>query len=384
VPASYRVGTGRWESTSSGGTAVQLSIAGMGSLHGRAGHAEMGRLPTSHRSSFGRVLVCIALLGLVGASCAYDRRATPTTEATSPPEERDADSPEGEFAWVRLPGLPSPRSELAALYHEGKIYAAGGLEPGPDGSGRVSDAFEVFDTNTNEWRKLAPLPEPRHHPALAALGGVVYLIGGFTDAAFRPSEKVFAYDIASGKWSEAPPLPEPLGAGGAATLEETVYFVGGVDASGKVSRRLYALQGSKWMRKQDMPTAREHLAVASTGAFLYALGGRPPITDAAERYDPDTDSWESIAPKPTARGGIAGAGVGGRFACAAGGEDSVATYADVECYDEQDGVWRRLPQMPTARHGVGAAGSEKSFYVVGGGDRPGMSATAAFEQLQIQ
>ena len=62
----------------------------------------------------------------------------------------------------------------------------------------------------------------------------------------------------------------------------------------------------------------------------------------------------------------------------------MATYADVECYDEQDGVWRRLPQMPTARHGVGAAGSEKSFYVVGGGDRPGMSATAAFEQLQIQ
>lgn len=327
--------------------------------------------------------LALVLTTVLVAGCAYDRRG-PSGAATS---EADAiaDSPTdtGE-AWVRLPDMPTSRSEVGAAYLDGRIYVAGGLGVSRGGEPIVLSSFEAYDNALGEWRKLPELPEPRHHAAVAALDGKVYIMGGYTDLQFTPSDKVFVYDTASGRWSQGVPLPEPLGAGGAAVLDDTVYFVGGAGSAKAPVARVFALHGERWIAKNEMPTPREHLAVAATDAFLYAVGGRFPITDAAERYDPDSDSWATIAPKPTPRGGIAGAGVAGRFACAAGGEDPSRTYADAECYDEQSGQWRVLPPLGVPRHGVGAAAGDGTFYVVGGGDRPGLSATGVFEAIRVQ
>ncbi|MER3520754.1 MAG: hypothetical protein C4317_00325 [Acidimicrobiia bacterium] len=284
--------------------------------------------------------------------------------------------------WLRLPDAPTARTEVGAVFLDGSIYVAGGIAKA-GGGGRVLSTFEVFDISSSTWRRLPDLPEPRHHAAVAALDKTVYVVGGFSDMAFTADSKVFAFNVESGRWRLAAPLPEPLGAGGAAALDGKIYFVGGVDVSGKTSSRLYVFDGNSWRRLRDMPTPREHLAVAATSSFLYAIGGRHPITAAAERYDPDEDSWESLPPKPTPRGGVAGAGVGGRFACVAGGEDETRTYPDAECFDESAGRWMSLPPMNVARHGIGAAGTEKNFYTIAGGDKPGLAETAALESFTV-
>lgn len=329
----------------------------------------------------GGIVAALLTLALFVAGCGtYDRRVTRSTDSTTSPD--DATAAAGSPAWIRLPEAPTARTEVGAAYLDGFVYAAGGI--GVDGgSGRVLSTFEAFDVSGSTWKTLPELPRPRHHAAVAGLDGTIYVMGGYTDIAFTPSSEVFTYDVASGRWRKAPPLPEPLGAGGAAVVEGKIYYVGGTDASGKTSGRLYSFDGSTWRRLRDMPTPREHLAVAATSTFLYAIGGRHPITAAAERYDPDEDSWETLAPKPTARGGIAGAGVGGRFACAAGGEDDRGTYADAECFDETIGRWVVLPPMSVARHGLGAAGTEKNFYAVAGGDQPGLARTAVFESISV-
>lgn len=319
---------------------------------------------------------------LLMAGCGiYERAPRRSTDGSVATEVEDA-SRAGPPAWIRLPDAPTPRTEVGAAFLDGVIYAAGGIGIS-GGSGRSLSTFEAFDVPVSSWKTLPDLPEPRHHSAVATLDGTVYVLGGYTDMAFTPSAKVFAFEVASARWREAPPLPEPLGAGGAAVLDGKIYFVGGVDGSGATSARLYSFDGRAWRRLRDMPTPREHLAVAATSSFLYAIGGRHPITGAAERYDPDEDVWESLPPKPTPRGGIAGAGVGGRFACAAGGEDDRRTYADAECLDETTGGWLVLPAMTVARHGLGAAGSEKSFYTVSGGDRPGLAQTAVLESISL-
>jgi len=64
---------------------------------------------------------------------------------------------------------------------------------------------------------------------------------------------------------------------------------------------------NSWSTKTDMPTPREHLASAVVDGKLYALGGfANGIGNLAvnERYDPETDSWETLEPMPTSRNGL--------------------------------------------------------------------------------
>ncbi len=324
-------------------------------------------------------MVAATLLLLVACG-SYDSFSSGGNAGDSP-AAGGAAAPEGSPAtWLRLPDAPTGRTEVGAAHLDGVIYVAGGIAVG-DGSGRVLRTFEAFDVAASIWSELPELPEPRHHAAVAAVDGVVYVVGGYTDMAFTPSEKVYAYEVETRKWREAPSLPEAVGAGGAAVLDGKVYFVGGAGKDRKPSSRLYVLEGSAWRRLADMPTPREHLGVAATSSFLYALGGRFPITSAAERYDPEEDKWESLPPKPTARGGVAGAGVGGRFACVAGGEDEQQTYADAECFDETTGGWVVLPPLAVARHGLAAAGTDRQFFTIAGGDRPGLAETAVVESI---
>ncbi len=327
------------------------------------------------------LLSLLAATLLVFTACGSYDRFSSGGKAGEPQAAGGATGSEGSAAtWLRLPDAPTARTEVGAAHHNGIIFVAGGIAVG-DGSGRVLRTFEAFDVAASTWSKLPELPEPRHHAAVAAVDGVVYVVGGYSDMAFTPSAKVYAYEVETRKWREAPPLPEAVGAGGAAVLDGKVYFVGGAGKDRKPSSRLYVLGDSAWRRLADMPTPREHLGVAATSSFLYALGGRFPITSVAERYDPEEDKWESLPPKPTARGGVAGAGVGGRFACVAGGEDEQRTYADAECFDETTGGWVVLPPMAVARHGLAAAGTDRQFFTIAGGDRPGLAETAVVESI---
>jgi N-acetylneuraminic acid mutarotase len=57
---------------------------------------------------------------------------------------------------------------------------------------------------------------------------------------------------------------------------------------------------------------------------------------------------------PTARSGIAAAGIEGRV-FVFGGEGPAGTFNQVEAYDAGTNGWSSHARMPTARHGLGAA-----------------------------
>ncbi len=64
---------------------------------------------------------------------------------------------------------------LASTALDGKIYVGGGLS----WLGTTA-AFEVFDPKTKTWHKLAPLPQPHHHLAMATANGRIYVTGGYS------------------------------------------------------------------------------------------------------------------------------------------------------------------------------------------------------------
>lgn len=332
--------------------------------------------------SASRPVALVAILLLV-AACGGPSATTAPAIVTEPPSLPTATPDESKPAtpapsaspetaalggsWEPGVAAPSRRAEHAAAAIDGVIYVPGGLDP----SGNTLDTFEAFDTATETWSTLPPLPEPRDHFGLAELDGKLYLSGGsiFFSAAVR--EGLWVYDPAAASWTALAPMPGPRSQHGMAVADGKLYVVGGV-GRGATERAVWAYDpaSGEWQTNlPDLPTEREHLSVVESGGKVYAIGGRKGSNlGAVEAYDPATNSWETLAPMPTARGGMA-AGVVDGLIHTAGGEDlqAISTYPQHEVFDPASVTWAAAPDLPTKRHGLASAVVDGRWYVIGGG-----------------
>jgi len=97
--------------------------------------------------------------------------------------------------WRSIAPLPAPRGSLAVAVLDGKIYAVGGR--GPDGP---VGTFDRYDPKLNLWETLAPLPHPREELVAAALGKRIHVIGGVKDASSKPTDAHDVYDVSVDRW----------------------------------------------------------------------------------------------------------------------------------------------------------------------------------------
>jgi N-acetylneuraminic acid mutarotase len=296
-----------------------------------------------------------------------------------------------DLAWQTLPEMPLARSELAAAAIEEAIYVVAGF-----GGGARVDRFGVGD---QAWHQVADLPAELNHPGVAALNGLLYVAGGF-NRSFFADDRLHVYDPEIDAWAERAPLPDGRGALGLVALDGRLFAVGGTreGLGGSVTAAVdaYDPDADVWETVTTMPTPREHLAVAAGDGRIWTAGGRaagddgPPLAATAEVYDPATDSWESLPPLPTPRGGLAGAWAGGHFVTL-GGEtifaaDAPRVHAEAEAFDPIVGDWVTLPPLPTPRHGLAAVGIGDTLYAVAGGTIAGSAdgRTGAVEALRFE
>ncbi len=309
-------------------------------------------------------------------------------------------------SWSRVADASLARQEIYPTVLDDKIYVAGGILSAAPG---LSDLFEAYDAGANRWIKLAPLPEARHHIALAAAGGRIYGIGGFSGAIpdWRAHASVFVYDPKTDRWSSGPSLPQARAEGVVASVEGKIYFIGGrIPTSPEASHisehadtnRAEALdpRTGLWSRIADAPSARNSAAGAVIDNRIYVVGGRRMVAQADGRsrpvnvatlevYDPASDRWETRSPMPLAQGGLAAAAHGGKL-YVFGGEQFVPhakVFAESWVYDPASDRWSALPAMPTPRHGHGAAVVGNRVYLMGGGEKVGVAASAAHEALAL-
>jgi hypothetical protein len=118
------------------------------------------------------------------------------------------------------------------------------------------------------------MTHPRDYFAVAASGGLAYVIGGEllgTGSIPGPdSSLVDVYDPASGSWSAGVPLPTARRAPVAATVNGVIYVIGGsVNLVGEVGTvEAFDPSTNIWTAKADMPTpCAEAAAPRSTAAF---------------------------------------------------------------------------------------------------------------------
>lgn len=302
--------------------------------------------------------------------------------------------PAASFSWSRAPDASLARQELYPVAFDSKIYVAGGVLTPPTG---YSAHFEAFNVQTGRWDVLTPLPEARHHIALAEADGLIFGIGGFSGGFpfWRAHTSVFVYDPQTVRWSVGPSLPEARAEGVAATVNGKIYAIGGRSAATPGASHFNDHADSArgdvldpksglWTRIADAPSARNSAAAAVIAGKVYVVGGRQALkqpdgslrqvnVSSLEVYDPATNGWEVKASMPQAQGGLAAAAYAGRL-YAFGGEQWVPdqkVLPDNWVYDPATDSWSPLPPLPTPRHGLGAATVGNRIFLVGGGERVG-------------
>lgn len=146
-----------------------------------------------------------------------------------------------------------------------------------------------------------------------------------------------------------------------AAVAPAVLLLGGsADASGV------------WATLPAMPAPRADLASAAYGGKLYLFGGYNTVepshvlTPYADTwaYNPATQTYDSLAPMPTARWGLAAASLDGFIYVMGGALDRAGTGArTVEQYDPATDTWASAPALPTALGNQGLTACADADYI---------------------
>jgi N-acetylneuraminic acid mutarotase len=285
--------------------------------------------------------------------------------------------------WRRLAPMPTARQNMAGTVLDGTIWVVGGLAAGSTPSRRI----EGYDPVINDWKAGPDLPLRLHHEMVVTYKGELVVIGGWIPKGSDPSAEVSGrvFALRGGNWVKLPSLGRPRAAGAAAVVGDQIVVVGG-QANDRLVDTTEVFDGKRWSGGKSIPTPREHLAAASDGHFVYAVGGRALSADknsrALERYDPANNRWQQLPDMPTARGGLGAAIVDGHL-FALGGEGPTDVFGKVESYSLASRKWSSAPSMRTPRHGITVAAIGRSLYSLGGAPRPGhASASATAEVLR--
>ncbi len=292
--------------------------------------------------------------------------------------------------WTAKAPAPTKRTEVVAAAVGGKIYVIGGFSEPTLRNLKdltISDAVEEYDPSADRWTVKSPLPVGLHHAGAAAVGDRLYVIGGFTQSFFsvwQPVAGVYAYDSAANSWTERAPMPTGRGALAVAELDGKLYAIGGYDGKGNSAAvEVYDPASNTWRTLAPLPTPRDHLAVAAVGQRIYAIAGRlnrdyGRNLSVTEAYDPAANRWTRVADLPTPRSGITAGVIHGTI-YVLGGEAPEGTFRTNEAYLPDLDRWQTMSPMPTGRHGLGSAVVNGLLYVLSGGPTPGGSFSNANE-----
>jgi N-acetylneuraminic acid mutarotase len=183
--------------------------------------------------------------------------------------------------WTTLAPLPMGRDGLGAAVIGHSIYAIGGRpETGGPCSGFTQFAdVERYDIASNTWTAVAPLPTPRSDVGAIAHGGKIYVFGGCKEEATSVTSEVDVYDRTTNTWSEGAPMPTPrAGFYGIGIKGDKIYVMGGLDKAGAASsaNEVYDIADNSWSEDTPMTHPRGEMGVASHGGRIYTIGGGIP------------------------------------------------------------------------------------------------------------
>jgi DNA-binding CsgD family transcriptional regulator/N-acetylneuraminic acid mutarotase len=124
---------------------------------------------------------------------------------------------------------------------------------------------------------------------------------------------------------------------------------------------------SRWQFRKDLPAPKTGLAVTIYEEQIYAIGGEnTQVLSELARYDPVTDRWEPLLPKPTAVTDIQAAVTGGKIYVPGGRLESGEPTNILDIYNPQEGTWTQGSSLPVALSAYALVAFEGDLYLFGG------------------
>jgi N-acetylneuraminic acid mutarotase len=186
-----------------------------------------------------------------------------------------------------------------------------------------------------------------------------------------------------------------------------IYVIGGLiedrdppeDSKQKIPKvatdtvEIYDIEENKWEKGKSLHEARQGVQVAALGGKLYAIGGvsvrneKVELLSTFERYDPESNTWESLPdlPVPILAPGIAV--IKGKIFVIGGsaieGESQVAS-DKVYVFDEEKNDWGAASPLPKGIQFPGVAFIDDRIYVIGGCDKEFKAYDSVYEGIFIE
>jgi len=130
---------------------------------------------------------------------------------------------------------------------------------------------------------------------------------------------------------------------------------------------------NSWTTLAPMPTARGGLDAAVVDGKIYAMGGGVVASNKNEEYDPTTNTWAIKAAIPTGRSKLVTVTIQNKIYAIGGSADEYPwmPIAKNEVYDPYTNTWAAKAEMPTARTQMCANNVNDQIYVIGGFESAG-------------
>ena len=175
-------------------------------------------------------------------------------------------------------------------------------------------------------------------------------------------------NMVENSWETMAPIPETSHGIRAAVANGKIYVMG------DLINYEYDPATNTWTQKTSMPTARTHFSIAVYQNKIYTLGGRVGWTQetgtidsgANEVYDPSTDTWQILSPKPTNISDVNAEVVNGKIYVAGGLNPQFPSLSTNEMYDIAEDEWINKTTMPYPVSSYVSAVVNNRIYVIGG------------------
>ncbi len=295
-------------------------------------------------------------------------------------------------AWEVMAPLPEPRVFAAVVAGEdGYVYVAGGTS---DGAGNTpTDTLYRYDTASDTWSSLAPLPVPLEQHDGVAVEGKIYLPGDGT------TDTTYVYDTASDVWSEIPANNgyTPRSHYKVAALGSRIYVVGGIEGSASTNEVwILDTDTGQWAPGVPLQHGRMDFALGAMNGMLYVAGGvafpgfAPDMT--TEIFD--GTAWNYGAPVPSGGGAYTrwsyqadGVGQDGLWLAAGRRDTGWAVLNHAGFYAPESDTWTDSPTIPLLNQARAYCGGDVAddgyFYVIGGRNSDGDTAFNHNERLEV-
>ncbi|KAM6992739.1 kelch-like protein 29 isoform 1-T2 [Tautogolabrus adspersus] len=195
--------------------------------------------------------------------------------------------------WNLVSRMTVARCRHNSVVYDGKLYTIGGLGV----SGNL-DHVERYDTITNQWETVCPLPKPVHSAAATVCGGKVFVFGGVNEAG-RSAGVLQSYVPQSNTWSfiESPMIDNKYAP--AVSLNGLIFILGGAYAR---ATTIYDPDKGNIKAGPNMNHSRQFCSAVILDGKIYATGGivssEGPALGNLETFDPYTNTWALLQSLP--------------------------------------------------------------------------------------